>query len=616
MTYNNTPYYGKFSPLKKQGGIPDYPRDSEAWQKWADEIENYCINGYTVGGDHITGMHFFMLNLGTILITDTNGDKQPSSPYYIDAHREIFDAIEECYKTGQDLFVAKARDKGFTDIETHVSLYNTQLIPNRKTLLLFPSGENKAIDIYKEKYNLAWKNLLNDFKHFPGIKDDKSIKIYGRVDGNGNEIGIQTTLVTLKAVDADVAKGGRYKTIFIDEFGEIDAPLALVHTNQAVMREGAKKFGIHVCGGTSNAVNAGGYADFRRLTRKHDEMGFKFIFIPAQKAYWGYVNLETGESDQEAALKDVKERGKGLDGEELMYYQQNYPTTIEEMLMAINGSPFSAEKIETQKSRIETDKSITEQIQQGELYYDLGSGEVRFRLNKKGKWKIFRHKNPNPLSPDLIATDSYRLQDAEKSAKMSKGAIIVRRPWQGLTEAGGMTIAIMVDRPDDKEEFFQECIKAEKYWNAKNLIEHTDADIIRYHEDHGAAKYMYHCPSVLDDIGTYSKSKPRYGIKPSPAAVGKAIEVAISEFNKTWENEVFVEVLDDLLNYTVKNIDLGMAYVWSTVHALDAVTNKPRAVAREPQFTSYIANIGGKRVVVNSRKMDKALNPQKYQKTA
>ena len=92
----------------------------------------------------------------------------------------------------------------------------------------------------------------------------------------------------------------------------------------------------------------------------------------------------------------------------------------------------------------------------------------------------------------------------------------------------------------------------------------------------------------------------------------KAVEVAITEFNTTWQNEVFVEVLDDLLNYTVKNIDLGMAYVWSTVHALDMVTNKPRVVARARQFTSYITTIGGKRVVVNTLRMDKALNPQKY----
>lgn len=614
MSYISSGYYGKFSPVRRKGGIPDYDIYSEAYAKWIEEQEYYFRNGYDAGGDHITGEQYFMLNFGTILITDSNGDKQPSSPYYVDAHREIFDAIAECYKTGEDLFVAKARDKGFSDIITHCALFNCMTVPNRKTLALFPSGENKAMEIFKDKYSLAWKNLIADFKHFPGIKDDKSIKTYGRIDGEGNEVGINTTLVTLKAVDADVAKGGRYKTIFVDEVGEIDSPLALINTNQANMREGSKKFGIHIVGGTSNAVNASGYADFRALTRKHTELGFKFIFIPAQKIYWGYVNLETGESDEEGALIDVKERGKGKEGEALMKYQQNYPTTIEEMLMAINDSPFSAEKIEAQKSRIETDKSITDQIQQGDLYYDIGSGEVKFRENRKsGKWKIFRHPKPNLISPDVIATDSYRLQDAVKSEKMSKGAIIVRRPYQGLSELGGLTIAILLDRPDDKEEFFQECIKAEKYWNALNLIEHTDADIIKYHLDNGMAKHMYRRPSVLDEVGTHSKAANIFGINPSPQAVGRAVEVAISEFNKTWENEVFIEVLDDLGSYTVKNIDLGMAYIWSTVAALDMVTNKPRAVARKEYFVPYVTtDRSGNRLVVNSLRMDKALNPQKY----
>ena len=601
-------FYGKFSPVVKYG-IPDYDRDSEAWDKWIEEQLYYFHNGFDAGGDHITGRLYWKLNFTKILITNDEGYKRPASPYYVDTQKELYDMIDHCMISGEDIFEAKARDKGFSDDLAALTSFETMLQPFSETLALFPGGQSKALEGFNKKYNLILDNLLEDFKHHAGIKDSIAIKHYGRIDQEtGAHLGIQSTLTTLKAVDSDVGKGGRYKLILVDEFGEIEDPLKLIETNRANLREGIKKFGIHICGGTSNAFSPTGYRDFRKLVRKSEEMGFKFLFIPAQKAYWGCVNLETGESDTEKAYADIKKIGAGKTGQDLMIYQQNYPTSIDEMLMVISGSPFNSAHIETQKSRIETDKAMQAQIQTGDLVYR--NGKVKFELNPKGWWKIYRHPDKSLEYSDVIAIDSYRLSDVNKSEIVSKGAIMVRRCFQGINKEGSMTIAILRERPDDKDEFFAECIKAELYWNAQALIEYTDQDIMKYHEEHKMVKYVYKRPAVLEEIGrpSFSKANYKYGVKPSPEAKRRGLEIAVKEFNHTWENEPFIEVLEDLNNFTDENVDLGMCYMWSCVHALDRVSDAPREAARDASFIPHRVRLkSGQVMFVTSRKQYNAL---------
>lgn len=594
--YISSNYYGKFSPLRKKGGIPDYDRESEAWEQFVKEQKHYCLHGFDAGGDHIGGRLYFKLNFTTISIADDNGYKQPSAPYYVDSQREIYDTIDECAGTigkkgtGENVVVGKARDKGFSDDIAALSLYECMFMQNAEVLALFPGGKSPALNNFRNKYQLSFENLLEDFKHYPGIVDNLSQKHYGWIEkdekGQEKKFGINSSLTMLHAVDADVSKSGRYKFIYMDEFGEINEPLKLIETARANMREGSKKNGMFITGGTSNAFSKSGYRDFRKLCRKHQEMGFRWIFIPAQKAYWGYVNLETGESDQVNALADIKQIGAGKTGQDLMIYQQNYPTSEEEMFTVINKSPFNPQYISKQIGRIETDKTI--QIQVGDLLYNEDRS-VRFRLNPKGLWKIFQHPDSKLPKADLMATDPYRLSEVNESEVESMGAIVVRRPFQGINKPGSMPIALCKMRDKDKDKFFEENIKAELYWNAKNLIEHTDADIFKYHEDMGMLKMLKKRPQVIKS--EWSKADYNYGVKPTKEAIDFGTELAVKDFEANWENIFFIEILEDLNNFGIENTDLGMAHMWSIVHAADnefVTTTKKQNPAREANFQPYL----------------------------
>ena len=610
-------YYGKFSPIVKHG-IPDYDRESEAWDKWVEEQSFYFDNGYDAGGDHITGKHYFQLNFTKRMIADADGYKQPQSPYYVDIQREFYDTVDRCAGwpghpgNGKNIVVIKGRDKGLTDEFASICLFETQLRKNTDILALFPGGQSQALAKFKLKFNLSYNDLLEDFKRYPGLKDTEDIRHYGFqiIDGSGHKknVGINSSITTIHAVDADVGKSGRYKWIFIDELGEILEPLKLIETNRANMQEGIKKTGITIAGGTVNAFKGTGYRDCRTIRNKHEEMDIEFIFIPAQRGFWGCVNLETGQSDEATAKAYIDKIAASKTGQDLMIYQQNYPTSEEQAFMVISNSPFDSAKIEKRIRQIETDKVLQQEIQVGDLVWTTGD-RVKFELNPKGWWKIYRHPDRSLEFSDVIAVDSYRISDVAKSDVVSKGAIMVRRTFQGANKEGSMTIAILRERPDDKDDFFEECIKAEIYWNAQALIEYTDQDIFKYHETHKAIKYVYKRPEVLEEVGRKSfKVAYKWGVKPSPEAKKRGTEIAVIEFNHTWENEPFIEVLEDLNNFTDENVDLGMCYVWSTVHALDRVSNEPVEAARDKFFIPGPYRLkSGQVMFISTRKQYNAL---------
>ena len=94
-----------------------------------------------------------------------------------------------------------------------------------------------------------------------------------------------------------------------------------------------------------------------------------------------------------------------------------------------------------------------------------------------------------------------------------------------------------------------------------------------------------------------------YGIAPSKQAQDTALEYAVQDFNNNYQNNVFIELLDELSNFGQQNTDIAWAYIWAVLHAYDSIRvldefrNKP-VKKKRPQ--RRVENIGGRLVVVNS----------------
>lgn len=604
----NDSNYGKFSPIPKFG-LPDFKPGSGRWYDWVDEQLHYIENGYEVGGDKISGRLYFKLNHTKILMLDKNGNKRPQHPFYADGLREFYDTVEYCFTEGKNFLYGKGRDKGFTYDITALSLYQMMFVEYSNVFAIFPGGQSPARDMFKQAYNLAFDEMIPDLKCYPDLSDNKEVLMYGwnetDVESGAEQRNGNLTKLTMKlATDADVGKSGRSKMVIIEEFGEIENSKDLITTSDANMREGAKKFGIVIAGGTSNAMK-NGYKDFRDLWYHPEQLGFVKLFCPAQKMYWGYVNPISGESDQEGAKAHRMEIRKKLKpgSREMMIEKQNYPFDEDEMFIAISKSPFNPELASKQIGHIMSDKKIEQSLQRGNIYEkkdDKGVLTQEFHLEENGRWLKFKDPMDNPFNPDCGAVDSYRFADAEDSD--SKGAIIGYRPFQGMNQPGNLPTFIYLYRHEDKEMFFADCLLSAKYWKMKLLIEKTDEDIFTYFRQHNATKWLKEKPKLIQN--PYAKQTMDYGVSPAGGNKEKALEYAIQEFNMHSENIVFVDLLDELINFGSKNTDLAMAYIWAVLHAFDSVRvleeyrKKPE---RKKRFTPYtIAGADGRLVVINS----------------
>lgn len=566
-------FYGKFSPVAKNG-IPDYKRGTSKWYDWLDEQEHYCLNGYQAGGDKIQGKLYFKLNFFTLLHLGDDGYEKAQYPFYVTVQKELYDLIADCQNTGWDLIVGKGRDKGFSYDLANIALYEMTFRENTSILALFPGGKSKARQKFKEKYDLAWNYLIDDWKQYPDLSNAKDSYRYGWEEtdpetGRKSEKGSLNTLNMVEAVSADVGKSGRFKWIFLEEFGELKDPLNLIVTNRANMQKGAKKFGTTIAGGTSNAFNEG-YKDFLELWYNHNSYKFHKFFIPAQKAYWGFVNYKTGESYDEEALDDIMKNREGLKGDKLMIEMQNYPTTEKEMFISIKQSPFDSLLISEQQDRILTTKEIQASIEVGNIFCKVdGSGNFKaeFSPTPSGRWRMHIRPEKGLLAKDVGAVDPYRLGNVQESD--SKGAIVVYRPFQGVTKLGNLPICVYHYRHSDKTTFFQDCLATAVYYDCQLLIEHTDDDIFKFFLERNAARYLKTKPKLVHN--PYSKGEYQFGIKPTEFARGTAIEYAVSEFTQNYEKIPYLELLEELSNFGSKNTDLAMAYIWAILHARDNI---------------------------------------------
>lgn len=602
--------YGKFSPVPRDG-IPDYPMGSLQWNNWLDEQEHYCLNGFEAGGDRISGRLYFKLNHTKILITDRNGNKIPTYPFYADGIREFYDTIEHCFEKEKNFLYAKGRDKGFTYDIAALSLYQTQFFEYSSVFAIFPGGQSPAKSNFQTAYNLAFDEMISDMKCYPDITNNKDMLVYGweQTDaetGRKERVGNMSKLTMKLATDPDVGKSGRSKIVILEEFGEIENSKDLIITSDANMREGAKKFGIIIAGGTSNAMK-GGYKDFRDIYHNPDQFGFVKLFCPAQKMYWGYVNLETGKSDMEGAKEHRTETVRKFLKEgsrEMMIEKQNYPFDENEMFIAISRSPFNPEVASKQIGTILSDKTISNSIQRGNIFSKKGpDGKLITEFvidNLNGRWLKFKDPGQGLLSPDVGAVDSYRFGEVEDSD--SKGAIIGYRPFQGVNQLGNLPTFIYMHRWDDKDKFFEDCMLSAIHWNMKLLVEKTDDDIFKYFSQRNLMHLLKRKPKLVQS--PWAKESNDYGVYPSEENKRTALELAVQEFNKFYANIVFVELLDELVNFGSRNTDLAMAYIWAILHSIDSVRildDYKKKPERKKAFSPYTVNLGGRLVVINSQ---------------
>ena len=121
----------RYRPIPNKG-FPDLEEGSVSYQEWWTEQQDRCINGFKPKGmPKISGKYYFYLNFYFILGNSgqKGGRKSLIHPWYREMDREYFNLFETCKEEGKGMIVIKARDKGFSYMNSGMVAHEYTFFP-------------------------------------------------------------------------------------------------------------------------------------------------------------------------------------------------------------------------------------------------------------------------------------------------------------------------------------------------------------------------------------------------------------------------------------------------------------------------------------------------------
>jgi len=563
----------KYRPIANHGH-PDMNTDSISYQEyWAKELDR-CVNGFKPKGmKKISGKYYFYLNYYMILGNDgTKGNRKTLiHPWYRQMDHEYFDTFEQCKEDGKGMIVIKARDKGFSYMNSGMVAHEFTFFPHNDVGIA--AGLQATADAFFDKTKKGLNALHDNFKHSI-LRDTDGIRRSGykqkNKDGKWEIGGYQSTIICRTMDNPEVFKGERVAVMVFEEAGEFKHLKNAYMSSKACFMDGDIQFGVPIVGGTGGDITRAS-KDFMDMYYSSDAYNLVPMFIPANRAYYGFFDIKTGkEKPEQAKEKLTIEREniqKSGDNKAYNLHIQNYPLTIEEAFLNTHSARFDIALINAQRSRILSSKDNRSQIQRGYLDWVLGDEDfkVTWRPDPYGPYKILAHPEIEYENLDIGGIDSYDQDQA--GASDSLGSAIIYRRFANTDMPSDYVVAEYTDRPKKKEDFWDGCLKLAVYYNSRMLVEYTKIGILDYFKRMNGLKYLKEKPESAHNPGT--KTRNRYGVHMNKQ-VKALLEDLIDDYLRESVQDIwFIDLIDELANYGLQNTDRAMAFGLCLIHNID-----------------------------------------------
>ena len=563
----------RYRPIANNGH-PDLNPDSVQYQEyWAQEMDR-CVNGFKPKGmKKISGKYYFYLNYYMILGNDgTSGNRKTLiHPWYRAMDHEYFDTIETCKEEGKGMIVIKARDKGFSYMNSGAVAHEYTFFPFNDVGVA--AGLQATADAFFDKVKKGLNGIHPNFKHSV-LKDTTDIMRSGykqkNKDGKWEIGGYQSTIICRTMDNPEVFKGERVSLMVFEEAGEFKKLKNAYMSSKACFMDGDIQFGVPIVGGTGGDITKAS-RDFMDMYYSYDAYNLIPMFIPASRAYYGFFDINTGVENEKAAIEKLTEERDNIqksgDNDAYNLHVQNYPLTVEEAFLNTKSSRFDISLLNAQRSRILSSIDFRSQIQRGYLDWELGNEEfaVKWRPHPDGPYRILAHPMTEFRFLDIGGVDSYDQDTA--GASDSLGSAIIYRRFANTDVPSDYVIAEYTDRPPKKEDFWDGVLKLAVYYNAKMLVEYTKIGILDYFKRMNALKYLKEKPESAHNPGT--KTRNRYGVHMNKQ-VKSLLEDLIDDYiRENVEDIWFMDLIDELAVYGRQNTDRAMAFGLCLIHNID-----------------------------------------------
>jgi len=527
---------------------PNSAPNSEYSKFWKEEARR-CRDGYVreLDGEWITGPHYFYLNYSPILRSVTKegskrAERKRDFPDVYDGDYLYFHYINQAINVGKHAGLLKKRGMGFS-YKAGSDLCRLLVLGDTSTNTEFV----KAFAIASEKEYLIKDGILNKFEDnvdwcasstpWPRLrsKDSMNSMVWemGYSDSNGLSKGTNNSVIGVTTQgDPDKARGKRGPKIYWDEWGKHPNLLKAWMVARESVEEGNYAFGTMVGGGTGGTegadfkgaeemyYNPGGY-NILELPNVYDKntngTSTCAFFFPAYLNRLGKYD-HNGNSDVLGALLEIVSRRvyikyNSTDANTLVQHKAEMCVVPQEAIMRREGSIFPVSDLKDHLANIlpdapkflgahyvghlKTTVSGSISWDKQELHPPLRNYPLKDELDRNGCIEIF--EMPRRLTDGNIPIWRYiagidPIDSDEGNYTNSLGSIFIFDTWTDRI------VAEYTGRPKLASEFYENCLKLLKFYNAIANYENNLKGLFQYFDTTRNLQYLCDTPQVLRDM--------------------------------------------------------------------------------------------------------------------
>lgn len=542
----------------------NYP---QSYLRWWYEQRKRCLEGYTVGNVHISGLNYWYLNFWRIKLKGKGQGLHP--PMFIDLDKEFFDLLEKAKAEDKNLLCLKRRQIGFTEKLSAIIAHEVLMYPSAQTLIV-AGLEDYSMNAFKKTQ--MGIDALSDKSQEKAGREFFKRKIYDQeayiqfgyaVEGIMNGYLSEIFAVTTK--DNPQAASGKSPTfVFMEEAG-INPLLKRVYNMilPSIQERGKQNGRCVVIVGTGGEMKKG-VADLMEMFYAPEKYNLLAVpntyegeklegqvccpFFPA----WKYHIMDNdGNSYKEAGIADLMDKRARLKNDKNKLYDEKtqMPLTPREAFSVSGLSPFNSVKLEKQRDFLLAN-SWPDKVQYG-----------RFEAIREGKKVVGAKWVPAPggqeditdadgdfMYPAMIiehpdrpneidmqgyeyrigmsrylglygaGTDSYDKDSAETSDSL--GSFCMMKGYRSANATSMMHVCRITYRPSKKEKFYEQTALACIYYGeAENLIEYSNIAIMDWYKANDYEHLLKERPEVAYANIKDSKVNNRFGIDPNTKSV-------------------------------------------------------------------------------------------------
>lgn len=593
----------EFSPVATGREICNAHPKSLEMKEWVNTQLERIKNGYTVGGQHITGDMYFWLNFYKLVDKNTKKYKHPK---FLDFQTDFCNQTQLARELHKGLVCVKRRQVGFTELLAAM-IIRELWFNDAPTIIMATDGEKQIEPLIRNTTNFI--NILNQsiLRKNLRVNTPKFKKMGYQRSGEDTWRGQTGELHALNFTKGNymVSVGKVPSMLVIDEAGKANG---LIDFYEYVRPSITDDFsgvmtGLPIIFGATGEMEKS--KDLKLMfyePEKYNMLSFEYEGESRKTGYfvegWRLKHLDKdGNSDKEKGIAIVMEDREKVksnaDERALLSAISQFPLTPAEAFLDRGANIFNTLKIQHHIDNLSRTNAL-DKLKVGEIeemngqlmfietmsYSEMVKNEGDIKGNKFSKGRFILYEEPEyvddviPQNKYIIGADPYHLDEGS-----SLGAIYVyKRMIEGGQTMADLPVCEYLYRPSNTALFAEDVLKLCKYYNAIAMVEPSTNVVKDYFWHKGYLKYLAFTPRIAtNDLSKGSNVK--YGFPINVGTKSYAMGLISTYIDNHIENIFFPRLLKEMLDYDgVSNFDLLMAYAQVMVYRSelwDKVTRKP-----------------------------------------